>query len=143
MFSKKEKIMVKNNFTESKPNTIVSGTQIKGEIKAEGDFRIDGTLNGSINCKGKIVVGQSGSVEGEIICQNADISGKIKAQVTVEQLLTLKATAQLNGDVTTGKISIEPGAKFTGSCNMDGNTPVKTNPPITHEQKRPEEKPIK
>ncbi|MBN2175162.1 MAG: polymer-forming cytoskeletal protein [Bacteroidales bacterium] len=135
--------MAKNNFTESKPNTIVSGTHINGEVKAEGDFRIDGTLKGSINCKGKIVIGQSGSVEGEIICQNADFSGNIKAQVTVEQLLTLKATAQLHGDVTTGKLSIEPGAKFTGSCNMEGGSVIKPNPPKPNESKGPEEKQLK
>ena len=81
---------------------------------------IDGTLIGSINCKGKIVVGETGTIEGEIECQNADFSGNIKAKIKVEQLLSLKASAKLNGDVTTSKISIEPGAKFSGSCNMDG-----------------------
>lgn len=112
--------MAKNITTEAKPNTIVSGTIIKGEITASGDFRIDGTLIGAINCKGKIVVGQTGTIEGEIQCQNADVSGSINAQVLVEQLLSLKTTASLTGDVVTNKISIEPGAKFTGSCKMDG-----------------------
>jgi cytoskeletal protein CcmA (bactofilin family) len=112
--------MAKNITTEAKPNTIVSGTIIKGEITANGDFRIDGTLIGSINCKGKIVVGQTGTIEGEVQCQNADVSGSINAQVLVEQLLSLKTTASVTGDVVTNKISIEPGAKFTGSCKMDG-----------------------
>jgi cytoskeletal protein CcmA (bactofilin family) len=112
--------MSKNNITEAKPNTIVSGTTIKGEISAGGDFRIDGTLVGSINCKGKIVIGQSGTIEGEVQCQNADISGTINAKILVEQLISLKSTASLTGDVVTGKISIEPGAKFNGSCKMDG-----------------------
>ena len=140
MFQKKEKNMAKNNFSESKPNTIVSGTKIKGEIYADGDFRIDGTLVGSINCKGKIVIGQSGSIEGEIICQNADVSGKIKAQITVEQLLTLKSTADLNGDVVTNKISIEPGAKFSGTCDMDGGGQKKLNTPAPNEQGKTKEK---
>lgn len=111
--------MAKNNITEAKPNTIVSGTVIKGEITTNGDFRIDGKLVGSIVCKGKIVVGQSGSIEGEIECQNADLSGNIKAKVHVEQLLSLKSTAAFSGDIITNKISIEPGAKFSGTCNMD------------------------
>ncbi len=114
--------MAKNNITEAKPNTIVSGTVIKGEISTNGDFRIDGKLIGSITCKGKIVVGQSGSIEGEIECQNADLSGNIKAKVHVEQLLSLKATAVFSGDIVTSKISIEPGAKFSGTCNMDGGS---------------------
>ena len=122
MLSKKGNDMAKNNISEAKPNTIVSGTVIKGEISTNGDFRIDGKLIGSINCKGKIVVGQSGSIEGEIECQNADISGNIKARMQVEQLLSLKSTAVFNGDIITSKISIEPGAKFSGTCNMDGGS---------------------
>jgi len=140
MFQKKQKIMAKNNISETKPNTIVSGTVIKGEIITDGDFRIDGTLVGSISSKGKIVIGQSGSIEGEIICQNADISGKIKAKVKVEQLLTLKSTAQLNGDVITDKLAIEPGAKFTGSCNMDSRGLKSQNITATNEKERPKEK---
>ena len=140
MFEKKINKMTKNNIIETKPNNIVAGTMIKGEINADGDFRIDGTLIGAINCKGKIVIGQSGSIEGEIICQNADISGRIKAQVKVEQLLMLKSTSELNGDVITGKISIEPGAKFTGSCDMEGGAQKKPiNPPLK-ENEQPKEK---
>ena len=142
MFNKKINMM-KNNITESKPNNIVSGTTIKGEITTNGDFRIDGTLIGSINCKGKIVIGQTGTIEGEVICQNADISGKIKAQIKVEQLLTLKSTSELNGDVVTNKISVEPGAKFTGSCNMDGSGTTKLNTPAPNEPAESKEKQFK
>lgn len=99
-------------------NFLGSGTSIVGEIKSNGDFRIDGNLEGSINSKGKIVIGQSGKVDGEIECQNADISGEIRAKVIVHELLTLKATAILTGDIFTSKLAIEPGAIFTGSCNM-------------------------
>jgi len=120
MFQKKSNNMARTNGTDYKPNTIVSGTTIKGDIITEGDFRIDGILTGSIRSKGKIVVGQSGSIDGEIICQNADVSGVIRAKLSVEQLLTLKASANLTGDVITDKLAIEPGAKFTGSCNMSG-----------------------
>lgn len=140
MFQKTNKDMVKNNLAESKPNTIVSGTTIKGEIITDGDFRIDGILEGSIKCKGKIVIGQSGTIEGKITCQNADISGKIKAQVVVEQLLTLKASAKLTGDVTTSKISIEPGATFTGTCNMDGGISQKPNTSSANGQEQTKEK---
>ncbi|MCF8369586.1 MAG: polymer-forming cytoskeletal protein [Bacteroidales bacterium] len=129
--------MAKNNYIEAKPNSIVAGTTIKGEISANGDFRIDGQLTGSIKCKGKIVVGQSGSIEGEIECQNADISGSIKAKVIVEQLLSLKATSKVHGDVITNKLSIEPGAVFSGTCDMDGsraNNPASNNKKIEQRQ---------
>lgn len=113
--------MAKINGSESSPsiNFLGNGTIIKGSIKSNGDFRIDGVLNGSINSKGKVVVGPSGRVEGEIVCQNADISGEIQAKIVVHELLTLKASAILKGDIFTNKLAIEPGAKFTGSCNMN------------------------
>lgn len=102
-------------------NMLGAGTTIKGDIQSNGDFRIDGTLIGSISSKGKIVIGETGNVEGEVTCNNADISGKLKAQITVNELLTLKATALLTGEITTSKLSIEPGAKFSGTCNMSDN----------------------
>lgn len=142
-FKKHTDKMSKNITTEAKPNTIVSGTTIKGEISASGDFRIDGTLNGSINCKGKIVVGQTGTIEGEIQCQNADVSGTINAKILVEQLLSLKNTATLTGDVITSKISIEPGAKFTGSCKMDGLGTKNILADVSSKNEQPKEKSFK
>lgn len=100
-------------------NLLGSGTVVKGEIKLNGDFRIDGTFIGSIQCKGKIVVGITGIIEGDIECQNADFSGDIKATVKVAELLTLKESARFSGDITTSKLAIEPGAKFSGNCVMD------------------------
>ncbi|MBE0637538.1 MAG: polymer-forming cytoskeletal protein [Bacteroidales bacterium] len=113
--------MAKSTSSDIPPsiNFIGSGTNITGDIKSNGDFRIDGNLTGSINSKGKIVIGQSGKVDGEIVCQNADISGEIRAKVIVHELLTLKATAILTGDIYTSKLAIEPGAIFTGACNMN------------------------
>lgn len=111
-------------------NLLGTGTVIKGEISVNGDFRIDGTLLGTIDCKGKIVVGTSGVIEGEIVCQNADFSGQVKAQVRVAELITLKETARFSGDITTNKLAIEPGAKFSGTCKMDSSAPkeIRTMP---------------
>lgn len=108
------------NFSPEAPtvNMVGKGTGIKGDIRSDGDFRIDGTLTGSIQSNGKIVVGQTGVIEGEVICQNADISGMVKASIKVKELLSLKSTSIINGDIYTGKLAIEPGARFTGTCNM-------------------------
>jgi len=102
------------------PNHINSETIIEGSIKASGNLRIDGTLRGSLECQGRLVIGTSGVIEGEIKCENAEIEGHIKANITVADLLTLKATARINGDIITKKLSIEPGATFSGSCSMGG-----------------------
>ena len=82
-------------------NMIGAGTIITGDIVSKGDIRVDGTLKGSVNTEGKVVLGREGMIEGDVICKDADISGVIKAKITVSQLLSLKTTAKLNGDIIT------------------------------------------
>ena len=118
-------------------NLLGAGTVVKGEIKLNGDFRIDGVFIGSINCKGKVVVGNTGVVEGEIICQNADFSGEVKATVKVAELLTLKESAKFTGDITTNKLAIEPGAKFSGQCVMDNAGIKMPTPTALPDEPRP------
>ena len=117
MFTNKNEIMKKTETTAA-VNMIGAGTIITGDIVSKGDIRIDGTLRGSINTEGRVVLGGEGMIEGDVICKDADISGAIKAKITVSQLLSLKTTAKLNGDIITNKLSIEPGAAFSGSCSM-------------------------
>jgi cytoskeletal protein CcmA (bactofilin family) len=121
MFKLKPESMAKNTeISTTSINQIGSGTVIKGDIVSNEAIRIDGTLEGSLISKGKLVVGATGIVEGEVSCQNADIWGSVKGQVVVAELLSLKSTAKLSGDIVTNKLSIEPGATFTGSCSMGG-----------------------
>ncbi|HNX86676.1 MAG TPA: polymer-forming cytoskeletal protein [Bacteroidales bacterium] len=122
-------------------NILGPGAVVKGEIQVNGDFRIDGTLNGSIQCQGKIVVGPTGKIEGEIVCQNADFSGEVRATAKVGELLTLKETANFNGDIVTGKIAIEPGARFSGNCTMNQGNSKEFRIPVTQDEIGPEEKP--
>ncbi len=109
---------MKKSETTASVNMIGAGTIITGDIISKGDIRIDGTLKGSVNTEGKVVLGHEGMIEGDVICKDADISGTIKAKITVSQLLSLKTSAKLNGDIITNKLSIEPGASFSGSCSM-------------------------
>ncbi|MCC7231829.1 MAG: polymer-forming cytoskeletal protein [Bacteroidia bacterium] len=99
-------------------NLIGAGTVIEGDIKSNGDIRIDGTVHGHVISKAKVVVGSTGTVEGDINSQNADISGSVKGKTTINDLLFLKATSKMAGDIVTGKLIVEVGATFTGSCNM-------------------------
>lgn len=99
-------------------NLIGNGTTIKGEIVATGDIRIDGTVIGTVKSTGKVVIGQQGVVEGEIICNSADISGRVKGIVRVEELTSLKSTSRLEVELYTKQLFIEIGAIFTGKCDM-------------------------
>jgi cytoskeletal protein CcmA (bactofilin family) len=109
-------------------NIISEGTIIKGDIAANGDIRIDGELVGNINAKGRLVIGPKGKVEGEIDCNNIEVSGYIKGKVKVVELLTMKSSAQIYGDIIAGKLSVEPGSLFTGTCTM-GDSKEKNEKP--------------
>jgi cytoskeletal protein CcmA (bactofilin family) len=99
-------------------NIITDGTLVKGDITATGDFRLDGTLEGNIQLNGKLVVGDSGVVNGNVLCQNANIIGTVNGNLSVKELLSLHASARVRGDILINKLSIEPGAVFSGKCRM-------------------------
>ena len=117
MFSTKEKTQ-KPKVMEI--NVVAKNTAIIGDIISEGDFRIDGTLEGNIKTKWRVIIGVSGSVKGKIDAVNSDIEGKFSGDLLVQETLTIKATAVISGDVVIGKLSVEPGATFNASCSMRG-----------------------
>ncbi|MFN8242214.1 MAG: polymer-forming cytoskeletal protein [Bacteroidales bacterium] len=111
--------MAKFNETDNTTyNLISNGTDITGDVRSNGDIRIDGTLTGNLSTKGKMVLGPTGRIKGEVICKNSEISGVIEGKITVTQLLNLKASSRITGDIITSKLAIEPGAVFSGTCKM-------------------------
>ena len=111
--------MAKYNETDNTTiNLISNGTDITGDIKSNGDIRIDGSLTGNLSTKGKVVIGPTGRVNGEVTCKNSEVSGIIEGKIIVGQLLNLKASSKILGDIATAKLAIEPGARFSGNCIM-------------------------
>ena len=119
MFDKKPK-----SYTDllGKTNRIVEGTVIVGNIVSHADFRLDGNLTGNFQTNGKIVIGLTGSVKGDIICKNADIEGKFSGKIQVQEVLNVKSKSTIQGEVICGKLSVEPGADFSASCVMKNTT---------------------
>ncbi|MES2485876.1 MAG: polymer-forming cytoskeletal protein [Bacteroidota bacterium] len=130
MFEKTQKT-IKDPF--AKTNRIVEGTTIKGDLVSQADFRLDGHLIGNFTSTGKIVIGPTGSVTGDIKCKNADIEGSYSGKIEVEELLTVKAKAKITGEVVTNKLAVEPGAEFTASCTMK-NTVKPISPAVNERQ---------
>jgi len=114
--------MAKMGESESanKINMIGIGTTIEGSINSSENIRFDGNLIGNLNTKGKVFIGQSGKVSGEIRCKNCEVEGVVDGKVIVEELLSLRSMSKLYGEIKTGKLAIEPGATFTGKCDMGG-----------------------
>ncbi|MEO9533757.1 MAG: polymer-forming cytoskeletal protein [Crocinitomicaceae bacterium] len=116
-----------------KLNRIVEGTSIKGDVKTDSNFRMDGSLEGTLEAAGKLVIGVTGKITGDIFCANADIEGEIHGNIKVDGLLMMKSTAKIIGNVVAGKIGVETGAKFEGNCNMS-NAPVEVTNKVVKEQ---------
>jgi cytoskeletal protein CcmA (bactofilin family) len=99
-------------------NLISKGTRIAGDIISEGDIRIDGYLKGNIKSKGRLVVGETGAIEGEIDCANVEVSGKVKGKIAATELITMKSSSMVSGEISTLKLAVEPGSLFSGICRM-------------------------
>ncbi|HMR42712.1 MAG TPA: polymer-forming cytoskeletal protein [Saprospiraceae bacterium] len=138
--SKKEPSSRPNNIIPSATshalNSIVQGSSVVGDIRADSDIRIDGMVKGTLVCKAKVIIGPTGMIEGEVKCQNAVIEGRLKGVLTVEDLLHVKETAEIDGRITTGKIIVQSGALFNVNCQMGAH--AKSNGAIksTQEQKQ-------
>lgn len=121
MFSerKAKKIEKKLNVEPgSNQNRINEGTHIIGDISSTGFFRIDGTIEGNIKTPSKVVVGKTGVVKGTLHCESADVEGHLEGDLLVTESLILRSTAQIDGDLVVGKLSVEPGAVINASCIM-------------------------
>lgn len=105
---------------ENAINRIVEGTRFNGEITCDSNIRIDGTFIGEMDTKGRLVIGPHGSVEGTVRCQNCEVEGRLKGRVEVEELLSLKGSSAVEGEIYYGQISIEPGAKLSGTLHLGG-----------------------
>lgn len=108
-------------------NIIAKNTSLVGDISSDGDFRVDGKIEGTIKTSGRVVIGKEGIVTGTIDCVNADIEGTFSGKLLVDEVLSLKSTAIISGEVTLGKLSVEPGATFNATCAMKGSVKVIQN----------------
>lgn len=113
----------KSNSAEKESSTglatiVASGTEIKGNIESKGDIRVDGTLLGNLTTSSKVLVGPSGKITGDIVAQQADVLGVIHGTLKVTDLLYLKGSCQVNGNIYAGQLQVDATASFNGECHM-------------------------
>jgi len=104
---------------EGQINFIGVGTTIKGKISTNDDVRIDGKVEGDIDTKTKVIVGDHGKVVGEILANSATISGDIDGSVTTKESITLMKNSQVTGNVSTKNLVVETGAFVNGNIKMN------------------------
>ncbi len=111
-------------------NKILSGTEITGDIVSDSNLLIEGEIIGNISCSGKVMIGTSGKIRGNLVCVNAEVDGAMDGELTIENLLVLHSTARIKGDIQTLKLTIEEGAYFEGAGVMKSpvsNTSMKSD----------------
>jgi cytoskeletal protein CcmA (bactofilin family) len=104
--------------SSSSINTIVAGTSIEGTIDTQNDIRIDGKVDGTITCSGKLIIGPEGRVDGDANCQNAVIEGHFRGNLTITDILDVRENATIIGEIKTGKLLVQNGATLNGNCDM-------------------------
>tara|TARA_R110002072_G_scaffold251518_2_gene410385 strand:- start:6280 stop:6687 length:408 start_codon:yes stop_codon:yes gene_type:complete len=126
----------KGNEQASNPdrlNIIVEGSKVIGDMITESNLRIDGIVEGNISSASKVVIGKTGSIKGNLTCGEADIEGLVNGTLKIENLLSLRSSANIEGEIFTGKFEMEEGAEFSGNCKMNNfssqtnATPVAAN----------------
>jgi len=112
--------MARNNEVVStgKVNAIVEGTVIEGSIQSDGNFRIDGKITGNINIKGRLIIGAKGTVDGTVVCNDADIEGTFHGDIKINNLLSLKSSSKITGDAVFQRLKVEEGAQLACTCNI-------------------------
>ena len=108
----------------SSSNSLIQGTNVEGSVYAEKDIRIDGTMKGTLVCKGKVIIGPTGTIIGDVQCENAVIEGRFDGIMTVGEVLHVKETAKIEGDISTQKLIVQPGSIFNVKCKMGNQNGV-------------------
>ncbi len=103
---------------EMRTNRISEGTVLVGNINAEGDLRVEGKVIGTLVCNSRLVVSETGYIEGNVDSRVATVEGEIRGNVVTRELLTIDKTGKIYGDIFTQKLVVQMGAVFTGSSKM-------------------------
>jgi cytoskeletal protein CcmA (bactofilin family) len=107
-------------------NVIVDGSKVIGDMITESNLRVDGEVVGNVSSAAKVVIGATGHIKGNLTCAEADIEGRVEGVLKVDGLLTLRSNANIEGEISTGKLQVEEGAQFSGQCKMSNFIAAKT-----------------
>lgn len=132
-------MMEKKKFDENNPATIIGpGTVIEGHVNSQGTIRVEGGVNGRVDCDDTIVVHESGQVRADLIAGQVIISGTVEGNVFAHERLEIANAGKVVGNITSPRISIAEGVIFEGQCTM--KPPGEMKPPASKMAKKDEKK---
>ena len=106
------------NLNVNSISRISAGTVVNGEIISPYDIRIDGIFEGKVQTKGRVVIGETAEVRGDVVCDNVDLWGKVDGNLFVKDTLSLMEGCVVNGNLNVRRLSVELGSSFNGNCRM-------------------------
>ncbi len=92
--------------------------RIEGELKSNGNIRIDGIISGKVQTSADLIIGSSAQIDADLMAANAVIGGVVKGNVTVKNSLLIMETGKILGNVSCTSLGIREGAYFSGNCRM-------------------------
>ncbi len=97
---------------------LYKGSRVSGQLSFQGPARIDGIVDGEIQCQGALTIGESAEVKAKITAQLVVIHGKVEGNVSAKEKIELIAPARLIGNIDTPRLIINEGVVFDGDCSM-------------------------
>lgn len=94
-------------------------TEVKGDVRFKESFRIDGKFKGKILAGNTLIIGESAQVNADIEVKNISINGRVKGSIIARESTEIFSLGRVTGQIITGKLTVEEGAFFQGTCQME------------------------
>lgn len=125
--------MSKDNQTMQPPrdgviSIIGPGMRVIGDCETEGTLRIEGTVEGTVRAGKAVVIGKDGSVQGDVMTQDAVIGGRVSGTIIAESRLELQATCLIEGEIRARRIKLDEGGRVNGNVYTGDVTAAKQQP---------------
>ena len=114
------------------PQSVISNeVEITGAIKSSGSVRIDGKLDGELQCSGDAIIGKSATIKGNLTVNSVSIEGNIQGNVVAKDRIEMKSTARVTGDIKAKRLSVEDGVTFIGKSEVNpSGSPISAAAPV-------------
>ena len=112
-------------------NVLNSDVEIKGNVKFAGELTLEGKLEGEVNSDGTLIIGETGTVNGNVSAGIVSVRGKINGNITARDKIEIKSKAEVFGDIRSAKLAIEEGVTFVGKTEVNPNKLAPSAPPRT------------
>ena len=107
-------------------------TSLDGTLVSKDNISVYGNIKGQIQCQGRVVIGETGNIEADIITNDVLVSGAVVGNITAKGLLKISSTGVVTGDIQYSRIVMEEGSRFEGHSKMLSTPAVREKPKVAN-----------